>query len=73
MFQSVGETDAATNGIVLEGPHVAIVASTAAKDDHVEADNGVELSLLSVPPPPPQQQIGGQRHAMEIPQLSPLW
>jgi hypothetical protein len=45
-------TDAATNDIIFKGPRVAIVASTAAKDDHVKADDGVESLLSSVPPPP---------------------
>jgi hypothetical protein len=67
------KTDAAANGIVAKGPCLAVVATTAAKDNCVKADNGVELSLLSVPPLPPQQLIGEQRHGAEVPQLSLLW
>jgi len=43
------------------------LAATAAEDDRIEVDNGVESLLSSAPPPPPWQQIGGQRHAAKAP------
>jgi len=47
------------------------LAATAAEDDRVEVDDGVESSSLSAPLPPPRRQIGGQRHAAKVPRLSP--
>ena len=40
-------------------------AATAAEDDRIEVDDGVELLLSSAPPPPPRQKIRGQMHAAE--------
>jgi hypothetical protein len=40
-------------------------AATAAEDDHVKVDNGVESLLSSAPPSPPRQKIRGQKHVAE--------
>jgi len=40
-------------------------AATAAEDDRVEVDDGVESLLSSAPPPPPWQKIRGQKRAAE--------
>ena len=49
---------------------VVLVVIAALAIDWVELDNGVESSPSSAPPLPPWQQIGGQRHATEVPRLS---
>jgi hypothetical protein len=40
-------------------------AATAAEDDCIEVDDGVESLLSSAPPPPPRQKIRGQKRAAE--------
>ncbi len=46
---------------------VVLVVIAALAIDRVELDDGVESSSSSVLPLPPWQQIGGQRHAAEVP------
>ncbi len=41
------------------------MAATAAEDDRVEVDDGVESLLSSAPPPPPRQKIREQKRAAE--------
>jgi len=40
-------------------------AATAAKEDRVKVDDGVESLLSSALPPPPRQKIRGQKRAAE--------
>jgi hypothetical protein len=60
------KTDYAADGIVIKGPSFAVVATTAAKDICIKADDEVIFLLLSAPPPPHWRQIEGQRHAVEV-------
>ena len=41
------------------------MAATAAEDDRVEVDDGVQSLLSSAPPPPPRQKIRGQKRVAE--------
>ena len=49
---------------------VVLVVIAALAIDQVELEDGVESSSSSAPPLPIWQQIGGQRHATEVPRLS---